>query len=756
MSQETSSNRSHASFIIYGMSCSSCVNRVEKALKSLPGVYDASVNLATQKAHVSFESDLSHSIIILSLKKIGYEAELYKSEEQLKSFGKLNNRQNAEKKEVLEIILLGMLSIIFILPMIFMFFSIHWQLNIWLQFILATFVQFYFGAPFYRSAWKSLNNKIGNMDSLIVLGTTAAYILSVYHLINNLDYVILDNVPVYFESSVVIISFIRVGKWLENRAKNQTTNALRSLNELFPESARVLKNDQIKDVNLNLVEVNDVIIVKPGEIIPLDGTIIEGQTQADESMITGESLPVPKDLNALVIGGSLNGNGFIKIRVKALCSESTLAKMILFVEKAQSVKAPVQRLVDKVSSYFVPVVMLFGILTFFARGFYLQNWETALLNAISVWVIACPCALGLATPTAIIVGTGVAARFGILIKDAVALEKAHSVKIIAFDKTGTLTNGKIKLTFLLLNQISEEEFLKISASVQWGSEHPLAKALLDKVSEKKIKIEQAEKSHSLSGKGVCAKINDREFFIGNIHFTEEFGVLIPEIFLNHFEKLMHEGQTISFLFEKKSLGYELLGMMGFQDEIKKSAKNSIKYLHSLGIKTVLISGDNMGSVSLIAKELEIQDFYANVLPEDKAIIIKSLKNSNKIVAMVGDGINDAPALMEADVGIAMSTGTDVAKNAASLTLMNGDPELIVSALEISRLTYRKICQNLFWAFIYNAIGIPLAVFGVLNPMFAGGAMALSSFSVIVNSLLLNRWKPKIINSKSQKLMMRLI
>jgi len=574
------------------------------------------------------------------------------------------------------------------------------------------------------------------MDLLVALGTTAAYGLSVYLLFTHAGH---GGMPhLYFEASAVVITLVLLGKWLETRAKRQTTEAIRALNALRPERARVRRNGVDQDVALAQVRIDDLVVIRPGERLPVDGAVVEGASEVDESLITGESLPVAKQVADAVTGGSVNGQGLLVVRTTAVGAESTLARIVRLVESAQAKKAPIQRLVDRVSNVFVPVVIGIALLTFLGWGLFTGNWETAILNAVAVLVIACPCALGLATPTAIMAGTGIAARHGVLIKDAEALEVAHSVKIVAFDKTGTLTEGRPELVAFEAVDDDTAALLRASAAIQAGSEHPLARAVLSAAKKAAVSIPRASGVRAVAGRGMSANVDDRELRLGSTRFMRELAVPLGKLDARA-TQLQSEGRTVSWLADVTDRP-ALIGLLAFGDTPKASAAAAIRQLHAQGIRTALVSGDNRGSAEAVARALKIDTVRAEVLPEDKATIIAQLKSDGERVAMVGDGINDAPALAAADVGIAMSTGTDVAMHAAGITLMRGDPALVSDAIDISRRTYAKIRQNLFWAFAYNVVGIPLAAFGMLSPVIAGAAMAFSSVSVVGNALLLRRWK----------------
>jgi Cu+-exporting ATPase len=719
-------------FKIKGMSCASCVSRVEKALLKEEGIDSAEVNLATEVGRVYFENKkIDTNRIISAIFDAGYEASVLGDDDETRK----SDSEKSYKRQKWKVIISIILSLPLVFPMILEILGIHVMLSPWLQFIFATPIQFIIGAGFYKSAWGAVKAKTGNMELLVCMGTSSAYGLSVFHLLKYQNNFSQQVMSLYFESSAVIITLVLLGKLLENRAKLQTISAIKSLQNLRPQMARLLKGSIQTEIAIDKLRKNDVVIVLPGERIPADGIVVFGETQVDQSFVTGESLPIYKNTQSNVIGGSINGDGTIHVQVIATGTKTLLSKIIRMVEDAQIKKAPIQRLVDTVASYFVPVVIMIALVTLFMTVSFTHDWEKAILHSVAVLVIACPCALGLATPTSIMVGTGVAAKMGILIKDADALESMHHIEIMAFDKTGTLTVGKPSLKFFKTFDMSENDAFEIISSIQSNSNHPLAQAVLLEAKSRNMKTLNVEKSLTLPGRGVEAMIAGQKFAFINKRFLNENHISIDSI-----ENLIQErellGESISFLvnLEHKSLH----ALMSFKDTVKKNSRLTILKLKSLGIKTLMITGDNNGSAKSVAEELGLDDYQADVLPQDKSSIITYYKSQGKKVAMVGDGINDAPALAEADVGIAMSTGTDVAMQTSGITLMHGDPLLIPKAIQISRLTYRKIKQNLFWAFIYNILGIPLAAFGLLNPMIAGAAMSLSSICVVSNSLLLSR------------------
>ena len=722
-------NEQTVELAIGGMTCASCAGRVEQALMKMPGVLKATVNLATERAAVHVVAGaVSESELIDAVTRAGYQASAIAD-----TTGKPAPRTNP----ALPVILAALLSFPLIVPMLAEPAGLHWMLPGWLQFLLATPVQFVLGARFYRAGWKALRAKSGNMDLLVALGTSAAYGLSVYQWLTAPAGAM---VHLYFEASAVVITLVLLGKWLEVRAKRQTTDAISALNALKPERATLRKAGVDSEVALATVQVNDLVVIKPGERIAVDGELIEGESHVDESLITGESLPIARRVGEHVTGGAMNGEGLLLVKTLRVGAESTLSRIVRLVESAQAEKAPIQRLVDRVSAVFVPIVLAIALLTLLAWGLTTANWQTGILNGVAVLVIACPCALGLATPTAIMVGTGVAARHGILIKDALALEIAHRINVVAFDKTGTLTLGRPKLTDAVAARGDRAALLRIAAAVQRGSEHPLARAVADAAVAESIDVPMPGDVKAIPGRGVTATVEATSYAIGSTRHTRELIDDLPPSLLAESERLQTQGRTVSWLIEVAPTR-EVVGLLAFGDTVKPSAKAAIDRLHALGVRCVMLSGDNAGSANAVAQQLGIDDVRADVLPGDKARIIGELRAKYGVIGMVGDGINDAPALAAADVGIAMSTGTDVAMHAAAITLMRGDPELVADAIDISRRTYAKIRQNLFWAFVYNVVGIPAAAFGLLNPMIAGAAMAFSSVSVVSNALLLKRWRP---------------
>jgi len=721
---QTKHDQASLDLAITGMSCASCVSQVEKALSQLPEVASVAVNLATERAHVSLAKPLDAEHIIQAVIDTGYGAEVI--------------RQGQRREEIhtggWHVVFAIVLSLPLVVPMFLNFLGSHIMVPGWLQWLLATPIQFWLGARFYIAAWKAVRNRSGNMDLLVAIGTSAAYGLSIYMLFRG-------DMHLYFEASSAVITLVLLGKWLEGRAKRQTSEAIRALQALSPETARVKRQDVEMQIPLEEVVVDDLVLVRPGERIPVDGVVTEGRSHVDEALITGESEAVNKESGSRVTGGAVNLDGVLLIRTLAIGTETTLARIIRMVEDAQIAKPEIQRLVDKVSAVFVPVVLVIALITLLAWVAISGDWESAILNAVSVLVIACPCALGLATPTAIMAGTGVAARHGILIKDANALELAHKIDEVVFDKTGTLTEGKPSVTAVFSVDDDVPALVSLAAAVEHGSAHPLAKAVIDYAKAHSIVYKPASDLRDLSGLGLEAEIGGQRVYLGNQRWMLELGFKAGELD-GYAKDNQTNGHTISWLAVETNGIKQLKGMLAFGDAIKPSAKFAVDRLHALHLNTVLLTGDNPSSADMVAKSLGIEKVLAEQSPETKAEAVATLKRQNRIVAMVGDGINDAPALAVADVSFAMSTGTDVAMHSADVTLMRSDPSLVADTIDISRRTYRKIKQNLFWAFIYNLVGIPLAAFGLLNPIIAGAAMSLSSVSVVTNALMLRNWRPK--------------
>jgi Cu+-exporting ATPase len=726
-------------FGVTGMSCASCAGRVERALAALPGVTSASVNLATASVTVETDGRPTTADLAEAVRKAGYGAVL---EESTPAPEQARMRSASARRELRHLIIAALLSLPLALPMLAMPFGLHRELpGLW-QLALATPVQFWLGWRFYRAGWGALKARTGNMDLLVALGTSAAWGLSVYHLFFAPHQH--GQAPLYFEASAVLITLILLGKWLEARARYQTTEAIRALQALRPATARVRHgNGHEMDVPVERVRPGDLVVVLPGERLPVDGEILEGRSHNDESLITGESLPVPKAPGDRVTGGAVNAEGRLLVRATTVGAESALARIIRLVEDAQAKKAPIQRIVDRVSAVFVPVVMLIALLTLLGWGFAGGDWTQATLNAVAVLVIACPCALGLATPTAIMAGTGVAARAGILIKDAEALETTRHLRTVAFDKTGTLTAGHPRLQAAVPAEgVQDDELLRLAAALQQGSEHPLALAVLDAARDRGPLPPPAAGVTALRGLGVEGRVDGRRLLLGSGRLMRESGLALGAL-AGRGEEEAARGHSVSWLAMEADDGLRLLGLLAFGDPPRPEAAEAVAALRGMGIRPVMLSGDNAGAARAVAAAVGIaaEDVRAEVLPADKAEQVRALAAEGR-VGMVGDGVNDAPALAVADVGFAMGGGTDVAMHAAGVTLMRNDPRLVADAVDISRRTSRKIRQNLFWAFVYNVVGIPLAAAGLLNPVIAGAAMALSSVSVVGNTLLLRRWRPR--------------
>ena len=717
---------------IGGMTCASCVARVEKALKKVPGVENAAVNLATESAHVTVCSlDANEGVLRRAIRDAGYQPLATSDTESM---------QASSPWAGFAPVGIGLaLSAPLVLPMLGDLAGQHWMLPAWLQFALATPVQFILGARFYKAGWHALKALTGNMDLLVAIGTTAGWLLSVWLWLTAHE----GHAPhLYFEGSAVVITLVLLGKWLEARAKRQTTEAIRALHALRPDTAHLITDEGEQEVSVQEIRVGDWLVVKPGERFPLDGELREGQTQVDESMLTGEPLPVAKQLGSNVTGGSINGEGLVRMQVTAVGHETVLSRIIRLVEDAQAAKAPIQRLVDQVAEVFVPVVISIALLTGIVWLWQGAAYEHALIHAVAVLVIACPCALGLATPAAIMAGTGVAAKHGILIKDAQALEMAHKVQTVAFDKTGTLTVGQPRLVGQAAAPGQDAPtLLALAAAVQSGSEHPLARAVV--AAAQGLTLPAAQDVQAVPGRGIRARVSGRELLLGSLRWLHEEGMDV-HLWQAEMAQFQQQGASLSALAERTAAGVQGLLLLAFGDEPKPGAREALDALRARGLRLVMISGDNRAAAEAMARRLGLRpedgEVMAEVLPGDKAQAVAQLRGGGRVVAMVGDGVNDAPALAAADVGLAMGNGTDVAMHAAGITLMRGDVALVAAALDISGRTVAKIRQNLFWAFAYNTSGIPLAALGYLSPVIAGAAMALSSVSVMTNALMLKRWK----------------
>ncbi len=713
--------------LVEGMSCAACSARVERALSKVDGVIDVNVNLATNKANISiFKGSVGTDELIKTVEKAGYGAKI-----EIKP--NIDKEKKIRDKEIKSLETSFIISAILSIPLFSaMFFHMAGVENVltngYFQLILATPVQFIIGYRFYKGAFRSLKGGGANMDVLVSMGTSAAYFYSIYNLI-------IGKKEYYFESSAVVITLILLGKTFEAVAKGKTSEAIKKLMGLQPKVARILIDGIEKDIPIEKVKEGDIVLVRPGEKIPVDGIIIEGNSSVDESMISGESIPVDKKTGDEVIGATINKFGTFKFKTTKVGKNTVLAQIIKLVEDAQGSKAPVQRLADKISGVFVPTVVVIAIITFLLWYFIGGDFSKALINAVSVLVIACPCALGLATPTAIMVGTGNGAEKGILIKSGEYLEKAHELDTIVLDKTGTITKGEPEVTNIVAFEKKEDEILQIAASGEQNSEHPLGKAIVGKAKEKGMELLKSEEFLAIPGKGIRTIIDGKEIYIGNRKLMYDIAISTKEI-----EKellgLEEEGSTAMII----TIDKKISGIIGVADQVKENSKAAIDEIKKMDIDIYMITGDNERTAKAIGKKVGITKVLAEVLPEYKAEVIEKIKKDGKKVGMVGDGINDAPALVAADVGFAIGTGTDVAMEASDITLMRGDLQGIVTAIRLSHKTMRTIKQNLFWAFAYNTIGIPFAALGFLNPMIGGAAMAFSSVSVVSNSLRLRKFK----------------
>ena len=713
---------------VAGMTCAGCAGRLERALLAVPGVHSAAVNLATEQARVEVLTGAAGlGELATAVRRAGYDATANPGSRQPDGSAEAARSRAARLDGLMAASALALAAPL-LLPMLLTPFGADAMLPGWAQLVLAGVVQLVFGARFYRGAGKALMGGAGDMDTLVALGTSAAFGLSLWELAAN------RSGHLYFEASAAVIALVRLGKWLEGRARRQAGEAIRALEQLRPERARIRRDGAVHDIAAADLRVGDILMIRPGERIAADAIVREGAGSADESLLTGESLPVPKEPGSRVVGGALNGEAVLLAEVIATGAESQLARMVRLVEDTQAAKPPVQRLVDRVSAIFVPVVIGIAALTF--AGWWLAGAgvEAAAVDAVAVLVIACPCALGLATPAAIMVGTGVAARHGILIRDAAALEQARAIRTVVFDKTGTLTAGRPEL--VALHPAAGEDadaVLRLAAALQAGSEHPLARAVLARADS--LAVPAAQSVRTLPGKGVEGEVEGRSLRLGSARLMRESGVDTAMSALEA-KELEGAGRTVSFLAD----GSRLLGLLAFGDAAKPGAAQAVATLRARGLHVVLLTGDNQGAADTAASALGIDDVRAGALPADKAELVATLRARGP-VAMVGDGANDAAALAAADLGLAMATGTDVAAAAAGITLMRGDPRLVPAALDIASRTYGRIRQGLFWAFAYNLVGIPLAAAGLLSPVVAGAAMAFSSVSVVGSALLLRRWTP---------------
>lgn len=715
---------------LHKMTCAACAGHIEKALNKLPGV-TATVNVATETAKVNFIPGLvTVDNLIDAVIDAGYDAseisESGHAEEKAR-------RLAAYQAEFRLFWISSALTLPLVLQMGAMF-SDHDMdmLPRWLQWLLATPVQFWIGRRFYIGGWHSLRGGGANMDVLVALGTSMAYFFSAIVTAFALDQ------HVYFEASAAIITLVLLGKLMEARAKGKTSEAIEALIRLQPKTARIERNGEILEVPASSLQVNDIFIVRPGENLPVDGVVMEGSSSINESMLTGESLPVSKQAGAKVFAATLNQQGLLKCRATSVGTHTQLAAIIHLIEEAQGSKAPIQRLADKISGIFVPIVVTISALTLGINWWLTNDFVSALINAVAVLVIACPCALGLATPTAIMVGTGRGAQVGVLVKNAAALENAEKIQTIIVDKTGTLTEGKPEVTDIVpIEPISTQDLLQIAASLEQGSEHPLARAVLDSAQKMQLPLQSIEDFLAITGSGIAARMNGVQYLLGSPKFLTQQSIIVDE---KQITTLQTEGKTVIGIASTSGNNSKILGYLAIADRLRDTSLKAIERLQSMGIEVVMLTGDNAVTAAAIAKRTGITQYHAEVLPQDKAAEVMKLKACGKFIAMVGDGINDAPALAAADVSFAIGAGSDVAIEAADITLIRNDLMSVADAISLSRATLRKIRQNLFFAFVYNTLGIPLAAIGMLNPVIAGAAMAMSSVSVVSNSLLLKRWK----------------
>ncbi len=715
---------------IHDMTCAACGGRIEKALNKLPGV-SATVNLATETARASFNPGMvTVDELIAAVVKAGYGAseisDASRAEEKAR-------RLAAYQAELRVFWISAALTLPLLLQMGAMFSGMHEDLlPRWLQWLLATPVQFWVGKRFYVAAWHALRGGSANMDVLIALGTSMAYLFSAVVTMLSLQQ------HVYFEASAAIITLVLLGKLMEARAKGKTSAAIEELIKLQPKTARVERNGEIIEVDASTLVLGDIFIVRPGENLPVDGVVIEGASSVNEAMLTGESLPVGKQAGAKVYAATMNQQGLLKCRATGVGAHTQLAAIIRLVEQAQGSKAPIQRMADTISAVFVPVVVAISALTLVFTWWLSGDFVPALINAVAVLVIACPCALGLATPTAIMVGTGRGAQTGILVKNAAALEHAEKIQVLIVDKTGTLTEGRPAVTDIVAaGSTTEHDLMQVAATLEQGSEHPLAKAVLERAAGMNIRPDAVSDFSAIAGSGITARINGSEYLLGSPKFVGGRGAAIDA---TRIAVLQAAGKTVIAVAAVTNDVPEVLGYLAIADCLRSTSAQAVKRLQAMGIEVVMLTGDNPATAAAIARQAGITSYRAEVLPQDKAAAVEQTKASGKFTGMVGDGINDAPALAAADVSFAIGAGSDVAIEAADITLMRDDLMSAADAISLSRATLGKIRQNLFFAFIYNVLGIPLAAIGLLNPVIAGAAMAMSSVSVVSNSLLLKRWQ----------------
>ena len=727
MDTAASKPQPHIDLAITGMTCAACAARVEKVLNRLPGV-NASVNFATETARVDTTSaGVAYDALIRAVKKAGYGVQLKsaQSRDDVK-------RQHLEayRGEWHRLVIAALLTLPFLAQMIGMLTgAAHDLLALWLQFALATPVQFWIGKRFYIGAWRSLRGGGANMDVLIALGTSMAYGYSVAVMVWALPH------HIYFEASTTVITLVLLGKVLELRARARASSAIEELMRLQPKTATVERNGERVEINVADMQPGNIFLVRPGDSVPVDGDVLDGESAVDESLLTGESLPSTKRSGARVYAGTINQQGLLRCVATGIGQQTALAAIVRLVEDAQGSKAPIQRLADVISGVFVPVVIAIAVVTWLAWWLIGGELTAATINAVAVLVIACPCALGLATPTAIMVGSGMGARAGVLIRNAAALETAGGINTLVVDKTGTLTAGKPMVTDVVaVNNASRDEVLAVAAALEQGSKHPLAQAVVMHARQRSITLDTVTDFQSISGKGIQASIGGTLAALGSPAFAAELGLALPDAEIT---ALQRSGKTVIFV----ARAQRLLGVIGIADRLRPTTPDAIRELAALGVTPIMLTGDNALTGAAIAREAGITQWRAGMLPHDKASHVQTLRNEGKKVGMAGDGVNDAPALASADVSFAIGAGADVAIQTADITLMRNDLMSVVDAIRLSRATLQKIRQNLFFAFFYNALGIPLAALGMLNPVIAGAAMALSSVSVVGNALLLKRWRP---------------
>ncbi|WP_028862079.1 heavy metal translocating P-type ATPase [Psychromonas aquimarina] len=714
---------------VRGWSCVSCVNKTTSMLNASPRIIDAQANFAAEKVLLrTIQGALTQEDIKQLAAKMPYQLTI-ESKQDLKTQNALKAAEDKKRdnKALLTLTAAVILSLPFLLTMLNMLINNeHSLLPGWLEFTLATPLQFIIGARFYKGAWHSLKSGSANMDLLVALGTSAAYFYSLYILLSGLDQ------PLYFESSALVITLVTLGKYLEHRAKQNTSSAINALMALRPDTAKVKKGKLYVDIKIENVQIGDLVQVAIGEKVPVDGLVAQGKSYLDESLLTGESKPVLKNSSDPVIAGSINGDGVLLVKTTAVGESTSLSKIISLVENAQMSKAPIMQLVDKISAVFVPVVLLIAAATFLSWYYLSGDFQHALISAVAVLVIACPCALGLATPTAVVVGTGVAARQGILIKDIKTLQQAYKLQTIIFDKTGTLTQGKGQINEIFSIDGDNKSLLAKLYALQGGSRHPIAHAVKNYCSANNIAADNADDVQAINGEGIKGLVDGHQLVAGNLTMMKRFNITVAAQLL---EKMLNQSDSYVYIAADKTL----LGYISINDQLRSESCEAIKELHKRGLQTVMLSGDKDSVVNHISQQLQISSSFSELKPEQKLNKLVELQK-NRRVAMVGDGVNDAPALAQADVSIAMGTGSDAAKESASITLMRNDPRLVALAVDISKATWHKIQQNLFWAFIFNTAAIPAAAMGYLSPAIAGGAMALSSIMVLTNSLLLKGFK----------------